>query len=302
MVRAVRYVRDGDKCVTYRYDNDNQIFYRAGDKGKFRSTSFESIGDFHASMCTLLDNGNVLFVGGGKYPVGSDRVMEHDVVRNVFTARAGPDVRMRDAQGIKLPDGRVLTVGGWFSSDYRGADIYLYGSNKQIRIYDPRTDAWALAGNVTECVNQMYLTPDGRVVMCASCLWYYDVDEGVANPIMRTRSYTDILAINKHGVITYRTKDYDNIEDDRLGIESEWWVASWAEGIHSCFGHHVRRGATAIILALHRAGVERGYIQLMLERMTADRLQQIQLTTIKLRSRRVPGILATSRTQLVAGP
>jgi len=301
MVRAVRYVRDGDKSVTYRYDNDNQIFYRAGDEGKFRSTSFESIGDFHASGCTLLDNGNVLFVGGGTYPVGSDRVMEHDVAHNVFTARAGVDVRLRDVQGIKLPDGRVLTAGGWFSSN-DGGDMCTHGRNKQIRIYDPRTDAWALAGEVTECVNQMYLTPDGRVVMCGSCLWYYDVDEGVATPILRTRSYTKILGINKYGIITYRTDDYDNIENDHLGIESEWWVASWAEKIHACFGHHVRRGVTAIILTLHRAGVERGHIQLMLERMTADRLQQIHLTTVKLRSRRAPGILATSHTQLVAGP
>lgn len=299
MVRAARYVRDGGRTVVYRYDGDGQIFYKADGDADFRSTSFESVGDFHAPGCTLLDNGNVLFVGGGKYPIGSNQVMEHDVARNVFVARAELDVWVRDVRGIKLPDGRVFTVGGWFASSCD--DKCTYRTNMQVRIYDPRTDTWTPGSKMTQPMNKLYLLPGGRVLMCGSCLWYYDVDSGSAIPLLRTRNFTKVLSIDAHGIITYCVdRDYAESEG-HPGIDSEWGAAVWTDKLHAQFGYQVSRATTAIILALHRAGVQRGHIRLVLETLTADRLDQVGLTRVRLRSRRAPGILATARTQLVAG-
>jgi len=299
MVRAVRYVRRGKACVTYRFDSENQIFYKVGDQA-FRSTSFESVGNFHAPACALLNNGNVLFVGGGKYPEGSKAVMEHDVINNVFMERAELPIYSRDMGVVTLGDGRVLGIGGWV-----GDDETMFRANNTIRIYDPVANAWTEPCTATYTLTTPRMMPDGRVLLQGATLWIYDVDLAELWPLQRTRDFVKLLEIDPHGVITYVTEHSCLRSEDPHEYypphESEWGVSMWTAKRHHLYGAQVRYAATAIALILMRAEITRGHIQMVLDSFTADRFAMVHLSRAKLRSRRAPGVLATANMQLVSG-
>lgn len=296
-MRAVRYVRRGNKTVTYTFEGEHGARFKVSGDKEFRSMSFECIGDFHASGACILNNGNVLFCGGGNFPMGSTKTWEHDVVNNVLISRADTAVEMRDPSVVTLPDGRVLMAGGWVSTSTSPS---LSNINRCIYIYDPRTDAWSIAlEDIGHMVSKAEVLPDGRVLLIGQYMWVYDVSTNSTTALWDTRGHTKLLSVDpKTSIIAYLDEAIDD-EDD--GIRSSWSVALWAPDRHHLFGAQDRRAITALALAFARTGVSGPHIDMVLETLTVDRLRRISLARVNLRPRRAPGVLATSSMRLVEG-
>lgn len=114
---------------------------------------------------TLLDDGRVLVAGGIGYPrPGAMRNLRSAELFNPDTetwTRIGPMTDARSSHpAVKLPDGRVLLIGG-----DTGTDVYRGIGQAFCELFDPVTETWAPTGSlrVPRRNHQAVLLADGSV-------------------------------------------------------------------------------------------------------------------------------------------
>ena len=150
---------------------------------------------------TLLRDGKVLVVGGGKYAKPHSTIEAYDPAVNAWVPQAGLLIARRSHAAVLLEDGRVLVAGGtdqgWdqptsaellghsFGEASRPAGDMFYGyysntltlledgrglviggSTPSTEAYDPRANRWSFAGNMTRArfAHTATLLADGRVL------------------------------------------------------------------------------------------------------------------------------------------
>lgn len=114
----------------------------------------------------LLEDGRVLVIGGwstwkgcGSFPPDGDALL-YDPQADTWTA-TGPMITPRQfAAPVRLPDGRVLVVGGL---TYEDPAPKIWASTE---IYDPASNTWTAAANLAQAryTHALALLPDGQVL------------------------------------------------------------------------------------------------------------------------------------------
>ncbi len=147
---------------------------------------------------TLLQNGDVLIAGGtsatGTQVLGSAEIYEHSTgtfrrVGSMFTQRAYHTATL-------LPNGKVLIAGGY-------ADLYMGEILASAELYDPATETFSLAGEMTvvRASHTSTLLPDGKVLLAGGesnapdnlSSWVADSAE-TYDPATGTFTYTGSMA------------------------------------------------------------------------------------------------------------
>ena len=127
---------------------------------------------------TLLNDGNVLVVGGGKEDGPYSKTVElYDTTRDVWIALEPLSVGRALHTATKLLDGRVLIVGG-------------RGKKTSSEIYDPRNKKWSSAGDTEypRAEHSAIRLPDGSVLITGGIGQLTQVE--LYNP--RTNSWSTI--------------------------------------------------------------------------------------------------------------
>ena len=123
---------------------------------------------FHTA--TLLDDGRVLITGGSNANGIVTATCEiYDHVAGTMSSAATMSAPRAGHSATRLADGRVLVAGG--ISDYQNADTQLAAVLDTVQntaeVYDPITDSWTAAGNMTtvRSGHPALLMPDDRVLL-----------------------------------------------------------------------------------------------------------------------------------------
>src|SRR5882672_853284 len=115
-------------------------------------------GRFHPTA-TLLNNGQVLLVGGGGDPIFEDvaTAETYDLGTHAWSAVGSMSTPRVAYSAILLPNGKVLVAGG-VNSDTNVASA---------EIYDPVTRTWSVTGSlrVPRFNHQMILLRNGKVLV-----------------------------------------------------------------------------------------------------------------------------------------
>ncbi len=138
---------------------------------------------------TLLADGRVLVTGGStvstaaaKGYVNNLSAEIYDPVANQWTAAAPMSVARSHHTATRLPDGRVLVVGGENAS-------YLVGATAEI--YDPALDTWTVTATPPVSARSQHtatLLPDGQVLLAGG----FDIELGILTPLDTSELYDPV--------------------------------------------------------------------------------------------------------------
>lgn len=169
-------LRDGRALITNGYA---VLFYSPASGSFAQASQFlltpHGYGSSHRDLATLLNDGRVLFAGGGS---GTDSAEIFDPATETPTATSSLHEARAYHSMTKLPDGRVLVTGGWIF-DQKAMHWVQVDSNE---IYDPQSGQFTLTGTMHYPRGEVLAVrlEDGRVLIAGG--YSYD-DQGHASPV-----------------------------------------------------------------------------------------------------------------------
>jgi N-acetylneuraminic acid mutarotase len=148
-------------------------------------------GDRGSHTAQLLNDGRVLVAGGGgginAPPAGGDALL-YDPQANTWTA-TGPMVKLPIyAESVRLPDGRILVVGG-----INFEDLATQKMSASAQIYDPVSNIWTAVANLSEAryAFVLALLPNGLVLAVGGAR-EYDTVWNEASFVHEVESYDPV--------------------------------------------------------------------------------------------------------------